>query len=252
MERKKISAVLITYNEEINIERTLESLDFVDEIVILDSYSTDRTVAIASKYTNKIYYRKFDDFSSQRNYSLDLATNEWVIVVDADEVVTNELKDEIRALLRVIDSKSVYSIERNNIFMGRRLKHGGVNNDYVVRIFPKTIRYKNKVHEIPSTGDKSVKILKNSMEHHTYKNYRHTLEKYDHYTTLHAENMFRKEYKITHWKLFIKPSFRFFRHYVLKMGFLDGRQGLVFAYLSAWGVFDKLVKTWRMQNGEQF
>ncbi|MCC8089083.1 MAG: glycosyltransferase family 2 protein [Rikenellaceae bacterium] len=252
MEKNKLSAVLITYNEEQNIRKTLQSLGFADEIVIVDSLSTDDTVRIAREYTDKIFTRRFDNFSSQRNFSLEQAVCDWVLVMDADEIVTPELQREI---LQFLASETVelcaVSIGRDNIFMDRVLRHSGAGGDHVIRMFPKNIHYKNEVHEVPDVGGLPVKKFRSRIIHNTYRSYGHTLEKYDHYAKLHAVQMYRNGYKVTLGKLLLKPGFRFFRHYILKLGFLDGKQGLIFSYLSARGVFDKLVRTWRMQNGEE-
>ena len=133
-----LSAVAITKNEEANIKRYIDQLDFVDEIVIIDSFSTDKTVEIAESTGAKVIQREFDNFSSQKNFALEHVKNEWVLFLDLDEFLTKELTKEILNNLKKTNEIVAYKIKRNFYFMGKRMKYSGFQNDSVVRIFNKS------------------------------------------------------------------------------------------------------------------
>lgn len=247
-----LTVVIISLDEEERIEQTLDSVCFADEIIIVDGISTDRTVEIARKYTDKIIERKFENFSFQRNFALSMATNKWVFVIDCDEIVTPELRAEIEDVVASdAEPDTAYLIGRDNIFMDKRLKFSGVRNDKVIRLFPNNIRYKiTRVHEIPEIGHMKVKRLEGRIQHMTYKSYGSMLQKIDHYSTLKALDMFEAGYNPTYFKMIFKPMFRFFRHFIIQCGFLDGKRGFIIAYIRALEVFQRLTKVWRMNQGE--
>lgn len=252
MSKVELTVAIITYNEENDLEKALESVSFAAEIVVVDSFSSDTTVNIARQFTDKIYTRKFDNFSSQRNFSIEHASYEWVLVIDADETIPAALQDEITNVVNTSPrAECAYSIGRSNIFMGRHLKHGGLNKDRVTRLFPRSVRYRSRVHETPDTGSMPVINLKNKMNHNTYKGYAAMLTKTDKYSTLKARDMYESGYNPTLFKMLFKPAFRFFRHYILRGGLRDGKPGFVFASISGLEVFQRLTKVWRMQAGEE-
>ncbi len=248
----KLTVIIPTKNEEQHIEEVIKSASFADEIMVVDSFSTDKTIEIAKKHTDFILQREYKYSASQKNWAIPQANNEWILLLDADERVTKELKTEVKEILSKENIKEVaFWIRRKNHFMGRKINYSGWQSDAVIRLFRKSkCKYEDKfVHaEIITNG--VVGKMKNKLLHYTYTNFREYLLKFDRYTTWGAQNRFKKNKKITAFHLFCKPSFRFFRHYFLKFGFLDGKVGLIISLLSAYSVFLRSVKLWRIQKGE--
>ena len=194
----KISAVCITLNEAKTVENYIKSLWFVDEIILVDSYSTDDTVELAKKYSKvTIFKREFDNFSSQKNFAISKAKNDWVVFFDLDEEVTEKLADEIVQLFQTKTTTIAYKVRRNVIFMGKCIKFSGFQNDYVIRFFNKNYcYYNNLVHEILLTNGKTSK-LKNNLPHHTYDSFNGYISKLKQYSVLQAEMLFEKNVKPT-------------------------------------------------------
>ncbi len=241
-----ISVLIITYNEEENIEECLKGLTWADEIIVIDSYSKDNTLNIAKQYTDLVFQRKFDDFSSQRNYGLEKAKSEWILVVDADERVTEPLKDEI--ILSVKNSNAqAFKIPRKNYFLGKWIKYCGWYPDYTLRLFRQKYRYSGLVHETVKV-DEPIKSLKNELIHYTYRDIHHYINKINSYTTLDAENKFRKGKKRSILYILIRPQWEFFNKFILKRGILLGKAGLFLSVLSSYYQFLKQIKLWEKHN----
>lgn len=242
----KITALLIAYNEEEFIENYILSLNFVDELIIVDSYSTDKTCEIIKEFPHvKLYQRKFDDFSSQKNYAIKQASNNWVIFFDADEVITKSLKEEIIDTVSNESEEVAYWIYRTTIYMGKEIYYSGLQNDKVIRLFKKEFcRYNGKlVHEeIEAKG--KVGFLKNKMKHYSYKGIDTIIFKRNKYAQLQAETLYRKGKKPNIFHFLVKPAFRFFKHFVIKRGFLDGFQGFMISFVYGYTVFMRYVKLW--------
>ncbi|RXQ94472.1 glycosyltransferase family 2 protein [Ancylomarina salipaludis] len=253
-EKLPISATIICYNEESNIEETLKSLDFIDEIIVIDSYSTDKTIEIVSRYTDKIYYNKFKDFSDQRNIALSKVSNNWVMRIDSDEIITPSLKQKIYDILNQDDCSRqiVYKTALKNMFMGRLIKHSNWGGKPVHFLYNfNHFKYKNAVHELPDITETQEIVLKNVyLIHNTYKGVTVMFRKTDQYSTIKAKQLFDKQVKITPFHLAIKPTYRFIFHYLLNLGFLDGRQGFIIAKMKALEVYWRYLKCWRLQKGE--
>jgi glycosyltransferase involved in cell wall biosynthesis len=239
----KISAIIITYNEEKNIRRCLLGLDWVDEIVVVDSHSTDDTKKIASEFTQRVFDIRFEGFGKAKQYAKDKASHQWILSVDADEVVTEDLEEEIQTLIRAEDSLNGYYIPRKSNFLGKWIKHGGWYPDYVLRLFKKDKAKFNHsmVHEKVQVEGKTG-YLKNDLLHYTDPNFDHYLEKLNRYTSLGAEELFRKGKRAKHFCVIFKPLAVFFKMYFVKKGFLDGFSGFILAASSAFHVFSKYVK----------
>ena len=239
----KITAIIPTLNEEVHIEDSIKSVDFADEIIVIDSFSQDSTVEIAEKYNVKIIQRIFDDFSSQKNFAIDLAKNDWIYILDADERVTPELKKEIISLLQKPMEKDAYWISRQSFFMGKKIRFSGWQDDAVIRLIHKKCRYNSvQVHEEIMTKNINIGRLKNKLEHYTYKNLDHFLAKIQRYSDWSAQDHFNKTPKVTFYHLYFKPFFRFIKHYIIQLGFLDGKVGFIISTIMAWGVFLRYVK----------
>lgn len=245
MASPKISALAITLNEEENIEKYLENLHFADEIILVDSNSTDRTVELASKHPKvQVYLRKFDNFSSQKNYAISLAKNDWVVFFDLDEEVTKDLTTEI--LTTVKNPHNIaYFVKRDYHFMGKRIKYSGFQSDDVIRLFNKKYcRYNdNLVHEL-LIADGPTGKLKNSVPHYTYKSLDHYTGKLHQYSELQAKMLFEKGKKPNLYHFLFRPFYRFWYQYIIRLGILDGKEGFVLAYINAFSVFKRYVNLW--------
>lgn len=242
-----ISAIAITYNEEEHIERFIKSLSFADEIIIVDSNSTDRTVAMAEQLKTKVYKRAFDNFSSQKNYALEKANYEWIVFFDLDELISEELASEIKTKIDSAPDTSAFKVKRNFYFMGKHIRYSGFQNDAVVRVFKKSKCDfgNNLVHEkINVTG--TTKLLKNSSDHYSYKTFDSYNEKLTHYSKLQATALYRQQVRPKLYHFLLRPFWRLIHQYIIKLGFLDGKEGFILAYLSAFAVFKRYLFLWTM------
>jgi len=246
----KLSVVIITYNEEENIRDCLESVNWSDEIVVVDSFSTDRTVEIAREFTPNIFQNRWTNFSQQKNLALEKASNEWVLNVDADERVTPELKKEI---LGILNSGSLtingYYIPRRNHYLGKWIRHCGWYPDYKLRLFQKGKGRFNErtVHEsVIVEGKKS--YLKSHLEHFSYRNLSDHLARIDKYASLTAREMLRRGKSTRGFDLLFRPLARFIRMYLIKRGFLDGIYGLIVSLMGSFYVFIKYLKLWELSK----
>ncbi len=248
----KLSVVMITYNEEKNLLRSLESIKWADEIVIVDSSSQDRTKEIARKYTDRIYDFEWTGYGPAKQYALQHATGDWIFSLDADEVVTDELKNEILAIISSEQSVDGYYICRISNFLGKWIKHGGWYPDYVMRLFKRGKAWctDSLVHEELILEGRSKK-LKGLLRHHTNPDLDHYLEKMNRYTTLNVEELKRTGKQASLADILIHPPAVFFKMYVLKLGFLDGIQGFLLALYSSFHVLTKYAKLWHANQSEK-
>ena len=243
-----ISVLIITFNEEKAIRRCLESVKWADEIVVIDSESSDQTVTIAREYTDKVYVQKWQGFAATKNFGLRYITGDWLLAVDADEEISIALKNEIVDVVNSTQCDGFY-LPRIANFLGRWIKHSGWYPGYVLRLIRKEhARYHNKkVHEFLETPDK-VEKLQQPIFHYTDPNLSHYFAKFNEYTSLAAEEQWDqgKHFKLI--DLMIRPLHLSFKMYILKFGFLDGFQGFILAILSGFYVFVKYTKLWELQN----
>ena len=242
----RVTAIIPTFNEEIHIEEAIKSVSFADEIIVIDSYSTDNTVALIKKHKVTLIQRVFDDFSSQKNYAIDLAKHNWIFVLDADERVTEALREEIlQTLLNKEEKPVAYWIYRSTIFMNRKIKYSGWQNDKVIRLFNKEYcKYNGKLVHDEIAADGQVGFLKNKIEHYSYKNFDTAILKRNKYAQLQAETLYKKGVTPNVFHFLIKPPFRFFKHYIIRRGFLDGFQVFIIAFIYFYTVFVRYIKLW--------
>ena len=248
----KITAIIPTFNEEENIEAAIASVSWADEIIVIDSYSTDNTALLAKKHPVRFVQNKFVGYGVQKNLAISKASHDWVFILDADERVPPALADEVKRVLKKGTDKAAFKIFRSNYFMGKRVRYSGWQNDAVIRLIRKGFnKYNDKeVHEeIESEGE--VGQLKSRLEHYTYRGIIHYLEKFDRYTTLSAYDRLKKTKKVSWVHLAIKPLFRFIKQYFLKLGFLDGKVGFIISCMAAHSVFLRYLKADRIQKGEK-
>jgi len=245
----KVSAVVITHNEEKNIRRCLESLSWADEIVVVDSFSQDRTKEIASSFTDKIFDIEWQGFGKQKELARQKASYDWVLSIDADEAVSEKLREEIKSVINKNDSSDGYYIPRFSNFLGRWIEHGGWYPDYVLRLFKKDkARFdESLVHEKLILEGKTG-FLMNEILHYTDPDISHYLSKMDKYTTLSAQKLLAEGKSTTVFDLLFRPAAIFFKMYLLKSGFLDGWQGFLLASFSSFHVFVKYAKLWHLRK----
>lgn len=246
----KLTAIIPTGNEIHNIEAVIASVAFADEILVVDSYSTDGTYDQAVKLATKVIQRKFDYPALQKNWAIPQATHQWILLVDADERVTPELEAEIKAILNNPKPDIVaYDIGRINHFMGQRVHYSGWRNDSVKRLFKRDYcRYNDKhVHE-ELIADGKVEKLQHKFYHNTYTTFDNYMRKMDKYATWQAKDYDKKTGKLTPYHFVIKPFWGFFKHYVVQSGFRDGVVGLTIGYIQGYVVFMRYVKLWLLRK----
>ena len=239
----KISALIPTFNEEHNIAEAIDSVSWADEILVVDSFSTDSTVEIAKNKGAKVIQRTYEYSASQKNWAIPQASHDWVILIDADERVSLNLKNEIINVLKKELPYSAFWIKRQNHFMGKKIRFSGWQGDKVIRLFRKDkCQYEDKnVHEEMICKGR-VGVLKEKLVHFTFKDIHHYLEKWDRYTTWSANERFSKGERVNFYHFTVKPIFRFIRDYFLKFGFLDGLTGFIICILSGMSVFMRSLK----------
>jgi glycosyltransferase involved in cell wall biosynthesis len=241
----KISAVIITFNEEERLPAALDSLrGVVDEIVVVDSYSTDRTQEIARQAQATVYQNRFEDYGQQKNFALQKAGHDWILNLDADERVSPELQNAIMELKdkKLPENLAAFTIKRKTFYLGRWIRHSGWYPDKKVRLFRKSrSAWQGRIHErLQVTGD--VAPLPGAILHFTYRDISDHVRRLDRYSTFLAEEIIRQKKKCLVLRLLILPPVTFFRHYVWRLGFLDGFAGLVIATISSWGTAMKYFK----------
>ena len=240
----KITAIIPTLNEEIHIEDAIKSVSFADEIIVIDSYSTDKTVTLAEKHNVKIIKREFDDFSSQKNFAIEQATYSWIYILDADERVPQELRKEILEAVKNPKDIVGFNIKRKTHFAGKMIKFGGVQNDKVIRLFLKEFcKYDGAVVHERIIFNGKIGAFKKHIEHFTFRDYTHYINKLNRYSELKSQELFDKgRSSVTFFHFIIKPLARFVKHYFIKLGFLDGYAGLIFAKIQSYGVLSRYIK----------
>jgi len=247
-----VSALIICLNEESNIEDCLRSVVWCDEIVLIDGNSSDKTIDIASKYTDRIYRNEWKGFAEQRKFGLTKAEGEWIFSLDADERCTESLAEEIKNLLSDTGSSgnhiSGYAIPRKSFFLGKWIKHGGWYPDYQMRLFRKQYADVSKrlVHESYVVSGETGK-LKNNMLHFTVSSLSEYVNKINHYTDLSSKEK-RSKLNPGLLKLIIWPLFEFVKKYFFQFGILDGIPGLMVSLFHMITKILTYMKIWELQN----
>jgi glycosyltransferase involved in cell wall biosynthesis len=248
----KISATIITFNEERNIARVIESLRCCDEILVLDSGSNDRTVEIATKLGARVVEASWHGYAAQKNIAAELAANDWILSLDADESLSEALEAEIWQIKKSGPKFDGYTVPRLAQYLGRWILHSGWHPDRKVRLFDrrKARWVGNFVHE-SVTVDGQVGALKSNLLHFTCNSLSEHLRSMDRYTTLAAQEIVARQQNISLALLLFDPPWTFFRTYVMKCGFLDGAEGLAIAYMAAFYNFVKYSKARDMSPGRK-
>lgn len=247
-----VSAALIVKNEEKNIRRCLESICRIQDIVVFDTGSTDRTIDICREYGCRIYEGEWQGFGPAKQFAVSQTRHNWVFVIDADEVASPELVESIRKIL-VSPEADGYRIRRNSYYLGRLIRHSGWNRDYTLRLFNKQKGYFNQkpVHESVQIPSGKIGRIQVPLYHFTYPDINTHLRKIMQYTDLAAETAVCEGKRTNLCLAILKADFKFLKMYFLQAGFLDGREGLILASISAFGVFLKYVKISRLSRGKK-
>ncbi len=245
----KISAIVPTLNEERNIKGVIENLSFADEVLIIDSESTDQTVPLAKSLGAKVFVRTFDNFSNQKNHAIQQTQHDWVVFIDADERIGSALQSEILEVLNSQAEVSAYSMKMKYHFLGRFMRFGSFRTKKVLRVFNKQqAQYDGKlVHEQLRVNGKT-KLLKNKLYHHSQKDLDGFIKTQVFYAGLKAKEIAGQKNRFLFLKTVFKPPFRFLKHYIFQLGFLDGFQGFIFAGVQSYGIFIRYIKLWNLKQ----
>ena len=246
----KISVCIITFNEQSNIRRCLESVRWCDEIVVLDSYSTDDTISICKEYTQAVYQNSWEGYIVQRNRIRELATTPWVLFLDADEECSRSMQEEIENELSCEKPDYVgYSFPRQVYYLGQWIKHGEWYPDLKLRLFLKELGTSAGVEPHDTViVDGPVKTLKGQIWHYTYKDITDHIDQLNRFSGISAKAKFDAGKKFRWIDIFFRPALRFLKSYVFKLGVLDGFRGLMIAIFSSVGVFLKYAKLWDLDR----
>lgn len=243
----KISVTIITLNESANLAAALDSVKWADEVVVVDAESTDDSVAIARRYTDRVVVRPWPGYAAQKNFAAEHAANDWILSLDADERVPSALADEIRSLLKTEPAAAGYRIPRITFHLGRWIRSTDWYPDYQLRLYDRrrgrwTGRY---VHESVKS-DGPVARLNNDLQHYAFRDVAHHLRAIDRYTSLAAQQMFEDGRRANWFHVMIHPRLAFFRNYILRGGFRDGMPGLIISLMNAHYVGVKFAKLWEL------
>jgi glycosyltransferase involved in cell wall biosynthesis len=248
----KLSATIITRNEALHLGDALQSVAWADEIVVVDSHSTDDTVAIARRYTSRVEVRDWNGYVDQKNYAASIASNDWILSVDADERVTTALATEIRATLAPRPAAVAYRIPRVTWHLGRWIRSTDWYPDYQIRLYDRrsaafTGGY---VHESVSASA-SVGSLSAELQHYPYRNIADHVETMNRYSALAARQMHEHGRRASVFDLACHPSLAFLRNYIVRAGFCDGLAGLIVSSMNSYYVLLKFAKLWELEHSEE-
>jgi len=248
---EKISVIVITKDEEDSITDCLESVEWADEIILVDSGSKDRTTEVAKKFTSKIFVKKWEGFSAQKNYALSLTNNEWVLNIDADERTPEKLINEISNL--DFTSADGFYIPRENYFINKKITTCGWNKDNQLRLFKKSkTKLTDKlVHEGFVVNGK-VNYLKNPLIHYTFKSITNALSKINYYSTLRALEIYKEKGKVTAFTIISHSFSAFFRYFISLQGYKDSMYGLIISMLNSFTTLLVYSKVWELQKNSGF
>ena len=246
----KLTVTVITYNEAEHITAALESVSWADEIIVVDSGSTDGTADLARAKATSVIVRGWPGYSAQKNFAADQASNEWVLSMDADERVTPALAEEIRALLSKEPEARGYRIKRVSRYLGEWIRTTDWFPDYQLRLYDRRAGRWNglRIHESFRLAQGAPGQLRQELEHYAYRDISHHVQKIDAYTTLIADEWMDRGRRTTAIQVAVHPIFAFVRNYVLRAGFRQGTTGLVVSVLNSYYVFLKFAKLWERQR----
>jgi glycosyltransferase involved in cell wall biosynthesis len=238
-----LSVILITKNEAHDLADCLKSVSWADEIIICDSGSTDATLEIARQFTDQVFSTDWPGFGPQKNRALSKASNQWVLSIDADERVPEKLGDEIKAILTRDDAADAYSIPRHSLYCGHKIRFGDWRGDRVLRLFRREkAQFSNSLVHESLQVDGRIAALKTPLIHHAFRDLNEVLAKIDHYSTLGAQQRHLAGRSSSFTKALTHSVWTFFRGYLLRLGFLDGKAGFQLAVSNAEGCYYRYLK----------
>lgn len=244
--RHGLTIIILTRNEKDNIEACISSAKFADDIIVVDSGSEDNTMEIAEKCGARVFLNPFESFAGQRNFGLEHVTTDWVMYLDADERIMDEMRQDIQNIVEA-NERYAYKVKRCQIIFGQQIKYGGHAPDYTLRLFPSdAIKWEGIVHEGVITNLQT-KNVAGYMEHYTYNDWDKYFVKFNQYTTLMAEKMHEKGKRGSFADILFHPIFAFIKVYILKLGFLEGKIGFIMSALHYAYTLSKYVKLYYMK-----
>jgi glycosyltransferase involved in cell wall biosynthesis len=252
LDREKISVTIITHNEEENIRDCIESVKWADEILIVDSGSTDRTIEISKGYTDKVFFNAWKGMKEQKQYAVEKASHNWIFSIDADERATEAIKQFILEELRK-PAYDGYRFPRQNYFLGRWLKHGGWYPDHVLRLFRRDRGYFGGInpHDKVVVGTGRVATVKIPFVHHTYKSIAQYMTKQNMYSGISAQELFSSGKRVNPNIIPLKTLWKFIETYFVKKGFLDGYRGFIVAMGATYSMFWKYIQLWELSRKDK-
>jgi glycosyltransferase involved in cell wall biosynthesis len=246
-----LTVIVPTFNEEDNIRECLESVQWADDIFVVDSFSTDRTLEIAREFTDHVVQHEYVNSATQKNWAIPQVESDWVMVVDADERVTPALRARIQGVLENGADVEGFQIRRTTTYFGRVIRHCGWHKDYLVRLWRNGKgRYEDLEVHADVLVDGKVGRIEEPLMHHTYRSMADYMERFDRYTTWSANDLYNRGKSASWSDLTLRPLWRFFRMYILRRGFLDGKHGFVLCAFAASSVFAKYAKLWERRLRE--
>jgi glycosyltransferase involved in cell wall biosynthesis len=245
----KVSATIITLNEAEHIAAAIDSVSWADEIVVVDSGSTDGTVDVARARGARVSTREWTGYVDQKNHAASLAAHDWIVSLDADERVTPELAGEIQALLRSDPPRRGYRVPRVTFYQGRWIRTTDFYPDYQARLYDRRAgRWRGDlVHESVHV-DGGVGYLRGELQHYSFRDLTDHVDRINHYSSLAARQLYAQGRRATPLDLLVHPPAAFLRNYVLRRGALDGSAGLLISLVNAYSVFLKFAKLWELQR----
>jgi glycosyltransferase involved in cell wall biosynthesis len=239
-----LSACIICRNEESNIRRCLESTTWIDEIIVVDAMSQDKTVEISKEYTDKVYLRAWPGYVDQKNFAVSKANGSWILSLDADEEITANLRNEILSEIKKENAKDGYRIPRRSFYQGRWINHSGYYPDRQLRLFRREKGHwvGGRVHERVAIQGR-IGDLKEDLLHYPYQGILSgQIRTVNSFSSLIAQDMYERGKRYHILFLLFRPTFKFLEVYLLKLGFLDGVAGFIIAVTSAYAMFVRYVK----------
>jgi len=246
---QKVSACIITKNEEKNISRCLNSLKWANEIIVVDSGSTDKTVEICKQYGCKVHLTEWLGYGSTKKLAVNFASNDWIFSIDADEEVSKELSTKIQKMMNSPKNDG-YFVKRKSFYLKKMIHFSGWQNDYPLRLFNKKRGNFNNalVHESVEIPSNNLCFIEEVIFHYPYQSIDDHINKINLYSSIGAQSLFTNKKRINYLFPFLNCFYKFIKMYFLKLGILDGKEGLILAYYSAYGDYLKYSKLWKLQQ----
>lgn len=245
--RQTVACAIVVFNEERNIREALDSVSWMDEIVVVDSYSTDNTMSICREFTSHVFQRKWNGFGEQKNFAIDHTSADWVFILDADERVSADLKAEIKRVIEAADQSGpvAYSLPRKNYYYGEWVRWGGVYPDYQLRLFRRGVgRLDDSEPHNKFVFQGLHGYLTNALDHYTERTIDDHFRKFGNFTTLAAQERGKTRHVVRWADLVFRPLFTFWKYYMRRKGYRDGVRGFLYAGFASMYTFVKYAKLW--------